>query len=498
MKKFKAWPVIAAISLLSTLPPLVSRAVVSDEEFAAMKARLDAFEKKEDENWLTTGRVEQIKAIVQDVLADARNRGQFSNGTNIGYKNGFFIQTADQNFKLVVGGVLQVRYEYASHYANKKDYGANPPLAQGDSENASGFDIRRARINFTGNAFSPNLFYRFEGDFYGSSAGGFTVTDAYVGYAFSDQIKLRAGAFKTPFTKVQQEYDANLELERTEVNLPFDAQRSLGVSLFGDIIKDRLGYEVNANDGSKTNTFRYVDTNSNVTTISSSSTPAYNIDNRPAFYSRVQYAGAGQIKDFYEDGEADLRSGNRDFIWLVGAAAGYESQNSSAATFPQNSLTVLGLGSNNSPGFAKAYALNGDIYRATVDWSAKWEGWSFNTAAYFQQINANPYAGSTTTGLPYNVNKASFFQDGYYAQAGYMIVPRRWEVLGRVGYLLDEGDPNIANYYTLATEYYLYGNNAKILADINYTPKAAYTDASTLQIANTREIVFRVQLQLKF
>jgi hypothetical protein len=498
MSNYNALSIITAAALLGSVGPSIGRAVVTDEEFAAVKAELDAIKQKQDANWLTDERTQQIKAIVQDVLADAKSRGEFSDGPTVGYNNGFFIQTPDQNFKLVVGGLLQVRYEYASHYVNNAQYGAKPPLAQGDSENSSGFDIRRARITFSGNAFSPNLFYRFEGDFYGSSTGAFTVTDAFVGYIFNDQVKLRAGAFKVPFTKSQEEYDMNLELERPEVELPFDAQRALGVSLFGDIIKDRLGYEVNANDGSKTNTLRYVDTYSNVTTISTTSTPGYNLDNRLAFYGRVQYAGAGKIIDFYEGGEADLRKDNSEFIWLLGAAAGYESQNSSAAAFPQNTASILGLGSNDSPGFTKAYVLNGDLYRATADWSAKWQGWSFNTAGYFQQVNANPYAGSVIAGLPYTTNKASFFQQAYYAQAGYMIVPRTFELLGRVSYLLDEGDPNNASYYTLAGEYYLYGNNAKILADINYTPKAAYTDSSTLQIANTRQVVFRVQLQLKF
>jgi hypothetical protein len=291
--------------------------------------------------------------------------------------------------------------------------------------------------------------------------------------------------------------DPNLQLERPEVNFPFDPQRSLGVSLFGDIIPNTWSYEVNANDGGKSNTFRYVDTYSNVTTISSTSTPLYNLDNRLAFYFRTQYSPTGSISELY-DSESDLRTDNRDFIWMIGAAVGYESQNSSAAAFPQNSQTIVGLGSNDSPGFIKAYALNGDLYRATLDWSAKWQGWTFNTAAYFQQINANPFAGTVSTGLPYNVNKASFFQQGYYAQAGYMLIPRRLEVVGRIGYLLNEGDPNMAAFYTLGANYYIYGNNAKILADINYTPEAAYTDASTLQIANTRQLVVRVQFQLKF
>ena len=415
-----------------------------------------------------------------------------------GYDHGFFIQTDDHNFRLAIGGVLQVRYEYARHHADDADF-TTKPLPQGDTENSSGFDIRRARINFTGNAFSPNLFYRFEGDFYGSSTGGFTVTDAYrrLRQVFNDHIKIRCGAFKTPFTKAEQTHDANLQLERSEVNFPFDPQRSLGVSLFGDIITDHLGYEINANDGAKTNTLRYVDTASTVTTITTTTTPSYNLDNRPAFYSRVNHAGDGGTENDFTD-EADLRKDTSSFAWLLGGAVGYESQNSSAATFPQNSLPIVGLGSNDSPGFLKAYSLNGDVYRGTLDWSAKYQGMSINTAAYFQQINANPFAGSATAGLPYGPSKSSFFQQGYSAQVSYMLLPRRFEVVGRAGILLDEGDPNMAEFYTLGANYYLYGNNAKILADLNYTPEAAYTDASTLQINNTQEIVLRVQFQLKF
>jgi hypothetical protein len=508
MKPLK--PIAAAI-LLAAAAPHTAHAAVSDDDFnklkeqfsqlqakdEALKSRVAELESKENNNWLTQERTDQIRAIVQGVLADAKTRGPFggSTGASVGYDHGFFIQTDDHNFRLAIGGVLQARYEYARHHADDAAF-TTKPLAQGNTENSSGFDIRRARINFTGNAFSPNLFYRLEGDFYGSATGGFTVTDAYAGYAFNDHLKIRAGAFKTPFTKAEQIYDANLQLERSEVNFPFDPQRSLGLSLFGDILPDHWGYEINANDGAKTNTLRYVDTSSTVTTITSTATPTYNLDNRLAFYGRTQYAAGGTENDFTD--EADLRADTRPFAWMAGGAVGYESQNSSAAAFAQSSLPIVGLGSNDSPGFLKAYALNGDLYRGTLDWSAKYQGLSINTAAYFQQINANPFAGSATAGLPYNTSKTSFFQQGYSAQVSYMLLPHRFEVVGRAGVLLDEGDPNMAEYYTLGANYYLYGNNAKILADLNYTPEASYTDASTLQINNTQEIVLRVQFQLKF
>ncbi len=479
----------------SDFDALKSRLAEIERRNETLQSRVADLEKQESESWLTGERAKEIRSIVEQVLADAKTHEQPDHPL-VGYNNGFFIQSPDNDFKLTVGALIQVRYEYALHQADDAAF-KTPPLAQGDQENASGFDIRRARVNFTGYAFSPKLFYRFEGDFYGSNTGAFTVTDAYAGYAFSDLFKVRAGAFKTPFTKTEQENDANLQLERSEVNFPFDPQRSLGVSVFGDMVPNRFGYELNANDGAKSNTLRYVDTNSNVTTITSTSTPAYNLDNRLSFYGRLQYANGGGIREFYDGGESDLRKDTQPFIWMLGGAVGYESQNSSAATFPQNTVTVPGLGSNDSPGFQKAYVLNGDLYRATIDWSAKWRGMSVNTAGYFQQVNANPYAGTTSAGLPYATGKSSFFQSGYYAQLGYMIIPQRLEIVGRAGVLLDEGDPNISDYYTLGANYYLFGNNAKILADINYAPETAYTDAATLQILNTNEVVFRLQFQLK-
>jgi hypothetical protein len=487
-------------------------------ELGALKARIAELEKKENENWLTAERTSQIKAIVQDVIADSKTRGNFADGINAGYDNGFFIQTADKNFKLVIGGFVQFRYTYA-YYHNSADNTAAFKQAGVSQTNASGFDIRRARVSFSGNAFSPDIFYKLEGDFYNgtnlnnaslastttsssasgsssgvqtsSTSGNFIVTDAFLGYRWSDLLKLRAGSFKVPFTKVELMSDTKLDImERPEENTPFDAQRAIGISLFGDIQKDKLGYEVNMDNGSNSNIYRRVTTaNGNTAGLAN-----YNYGNRPSFYARVNYAGAGTVSEFYS-GEADLRKNNSDFIWMLGAAGGYESQNSTDYTFVRNTTTVQGIGKNDGPGFASNYVLNGDLFRGTADLSAKWQGWALNSAAYFQQVNANPGAN---TALPYGTDKASFFQSGYYAQLGYMIVPQKLELVGRGGVLLTEGDPNIGEYYTAGANYYLFGNNAKVSADVTYSPEGAFTDAGDGSIQNSHEVLFKLQLQLAF
>jgi hypothetical protein len=472
-------------------------------EIQALKTRIAELERKQGENWLTQERTEQIKAIVQDVLADARTRGQFADGPQIGYKDGFFIQSPEGNYKLVVGGYAQVRYEYAYHNAtngrtlSSRSIGTGssaPRTTPDDPGNASGIDIRRARVSFSGNVISPDITYKLEGDFEGSSSGQFTITDAFVGYRLTDYVKLRAGSFKVPFAKAELTSDpTGTFAERTEVLSPFDPVRALGVSVYGDILPGTLGYEVNVNDGSRSNTLRQVD-------VSGGSA---NLDNRLGFYGRMQWAGSGKISQFVDESDLRPASENGQFIWLLGGAVGYESQNSTNNSFPSPQTTGVaqGLSNGDGPGFTN-YTLNGDIFRATVDWSGKWQGFSFLAAAFFQQVNANQgNTSSSSTSIstgPFGAGDSSFFEHGYYGQVGYFVIPQKLELTARAGALFTEGYPNIGEWYSIGSNYYFYGHNLKLQSDITYSPESPYTDAAALQLQNTSDLAFRVQLQLRF
>lgn len=481
---FSTWTsraaVAAAVAVLATAGTTFAADPNADlqSEVAALKARLAELERRENENWLTEERASQIKALVNDVIADARQRGQFLDGdTKVGYKDGFFIESGP-NFKLVIGGFVQARYTYARVNAYN---GRSISGGKSDPGDATGFDIRRARISVAGYAFSKDITYKLEGDFYGASTGAFTVTDAWLGYRVNDALKFRVGSFKVPFAKAELTSDTALSvMERPLVLGPFNPSRALGLSVFGDIIKDKATYEININDGSNTNTLR------RVTTVGTSN----NLDNRLAFYGRLQYVGNGTIKDFAD--EPDLRKDTSEFAWMVGFAAGYESQNNSASAFPSPQGTVggTGLSTNDSAGFSNLSALNGDVYRATVDYSAKYQGWSFVTAAYFQQFNHNSTVPQLTD--------TSGFQHGYYAQASYMLIPKKLEVVGRVEALLTEDGPNIGEVYVIGANYYMFGHSAKLMADVSYTPEAPYTDAGGGFYQNTKDIIGRLQFQVKF
>jgi len=482
---------LLAAAVAATRPLCAAESDVQGE-IQALKSKVAELERKEGENWLTEQRVDQIKGIVQDVIKDAKSRGAFmDSGLNMGYNNGFFLQTEDKNFKAVLNGYIQPRYEYVYNHRPDSNSSTPPLSATHSTDNASGFDVRRARIKLTGNAFSPDIIYKFYGDFYGANnTGGFSVLEAFIGYNFNNALKVKVGAMDVPFTKTSREADTNLDLMvRPEVFtalMGVDTQRTMGAEVYGDIIKDRLDYELQINNGVNTNQIRRPDTNSTTA----------NLDNRMGFYGRVQYAGNGIIKDFAD--EPDLRADNSDLIWLLGGGVGYESQNASTNSLPapQNTATMA-ISNGQGPGFT-TYALNGDVYRATLDLSAKYRGWSFLAAGQVQQINANPFSGSNTAGLPLGTGSASFFEHAYYASVGYMVIPKKLEFVGRAEYLLTEGFPNIGEYYTVGANYYLMGNNAKIQTDVTYSPEAVQTDTGDTQLQNAHQLAFRVQFQLSF
>jgi hypothetical protein len=319
-----------------------------------------------------------------------------------------------------------------------------------------------------------------------SNAGNFQLQDYYLQYRFADALQIRGGAYLVPFTHVEY-YSAGLQLiDFSPITTPFDPVRALGVSVLGDIIKDQLAYELNLNDGSKSNDNGRSDDNS--------ATGAD--DNRWGVYGRLQFAGSGKISDFND--ECDLRDNQDEFAWLLEGAAGVESQNPNATAYPaaQKSLVINGLYVNQNSAYMAPYAVNGNIYRGTVDWMAKWRGFGGQIAGFYQEINDTGGAGdafNTTYG------KSSLGQGGYYLQGGYFLIPKKLEAVVRYGQLFTEGAHDHMDEYAAGLNYYLYGSKVKLQTDITYIPDAAaYTDTGVNTVANTADFIYRVQVQVKF
>lgn len=491
-------------------------------QLQALTERLAQLEQKESGNWLDAARADQVRVIVQDVLAEAKKQGAAAEGAICGYDKGFYIQTADKNFRLSVNGFVQARYTFASDRVHDASRFATTPRG-GD---VNGFDFRRARLTFQGNALTPDLTYCFTYDFAGDAGDknpvasvttdgtghvtGTTQTsvptdknysqivDLYAAYRFNDWLNVRVGSFLSPFSRVECLVAGAEFTDLPTIVAPFDPVRSMGLSIFGQPVKDQFSYELNVNNGQCSNVLGRA---GEVSTSGTTSSNAGNNDNRLATYLRLQYAGAGKLSDFGD--EPDLRKDNRNLAWMAGGAFGYESANTTNSAFPSPQASVsIPVGAGTTEGFA-SYPLNGDLYRATLDAAAKYQGLSFNAACYFQQINENAaVAGGTAPTLPagYTIagGKTSFCEFGYYGQLGYMLT-KDVELVGRAGQFFTEGNSNHMEELAVGLNYYIYGHNFKIQTDLTFIPDAAASTSSVLgTAANTEDLIFRVQLQLKF
>jgi len=119
-----------------------------------LKAEIASLKAAQGDQWLTEQRAEQIRGVVQDVLADSSTRSSFQGAAaTSGYDNGFFLSSADGNFKLKINALEQVRFTWGN------GYGATNGGPDGESNNQWGFENRRTQVFFSGNVVDPSWKY---------------------------------------------------------------------------------------------------------------------------------------------------------------------------------------------------------------------------------------------------------------------------------------------------------------------------------------------------
>ena len=118
----------------------------------AAEAHIAELSAQQDGDWLTEQRSEQIRGIVQDVLADADTRASLQgNGATSGYNDGFFVQSADGKWSMKINGLFQERWNLGHQSGGGAGFNQvnNPGAAQGYNT-AFGFETTRAVLNFSG------------------------------------------------------------------------------------------------------------------------------------------------------------------------------------------------------------------------------------------------------------------------------------------------------------------------------------------------------------
>ncbi|MBY0308453.1 MAG: OprO/OprP family phosphate-selective porin, partial [Phycisphaerales bacterium] len=191
---------------------------------------------------------DEVRGMVSEMLADAQTRSSLLQGGGMaGYDGGFVIGSADGNWKTRVNGLVQFRY-----IANFRDQDQIPA---GGDDLTTGFQLRKIRMTFSGNAVNPNLTYFVAFETNNSRQGGATaididgdpttpndnfnipggsgewfVNDVWFAYNLGDGWKIRGGQYKVGWLKEELLSEKNtLAIERGVMNQAFSQGRSQGI-----------------------------------------------------------------------------------------------------------------------------------------------------------------------------------------------------------------------------------------------------------------------------
>jgi hypothetical protein len=456
------------------------------QEIQTLRARLDQLEAQQKASEAKRQEAErkvEEAATVGSVLKDAQSRDNLMavEGFTAGYTgNRFVIQSADGNFVWRPWFHLQVR-DVTMWRQDLK------PGNQDETDN--GFEIRRLKIGFDGNMFTPDFTYFFNwatsrasSNATVKSAAGATVgtvsnslggvpilEEAWVKYHFRD----------TPFyVKGGQIKDPLLHDQIVSSRYQQSAERSLTADVFanGDAFTEGVTFIYDPKswvrtEGGITHGMRSANTNF-LDYPNNGGLNAFNY----GVAGRAEFKLFGRWEDYNQVGAV----GTKEPLLVLGTGVDYSERGHSGQTVG----VVDGM-------YADQTGLN--FYGALVD---RYTNHNFG----FQTQSAT--GASIGTPDPAVANRATN-EYSILAEAGYN-VDQHWEPFGRYEYFHVEGTPaGSHNYFQVLTagvNYYFVGHRAKFTAQAQYLPNGIpFDDGASDVLTNPHgraELSFVAQFQL--
>lgn len=378
---------------------------------------------------------------------------------------GFTFTSPDEKFKGSLLGLLQLRYTLL----DLDD--ANDTVGR-QAQDSSKFELRRIKLIFNGHAFSENLNYLLQLNFAnlqgGTTNNGGLLEETYVNYRLCDWLQFRFGQDKVQFGREFITSTALLQfVEQSVVTVAFVPGYDTGLMLHGKIAGGLVNYNAGVYGGAGQNTFRATSDN--------------------AFAARLTVNPLGDVKYSESDveySEKPLVSVAADFFRDTlnpGGSLGLETNN----LFFAKSTGWFGIGSPLMPAanrFSAAEAL--DFNLLGLDAAFKWRGFSAQGEYFIGQAD-----GQSTN--------HTLRSQGFYAQAGYFVIPKHLELAARYAYL----DPNrdVANDLWVETagavSWYFSNHNLKLQADYsNIHKQKAIAFNSGPDATDDRQVRFQAQL----
>lgn len=360
--------------------------------------------------------------------------------------SGFTLTSPDERFLLSIGGRLQARYSFTDLEDNSA------------SSDSSKWEAKRIKLWLKGYAYTKDLSYLFQVDF-ANSGSSKMLEHAYLNYRLLDEIQLLAGQTKVPFGRQWlNSSGAQQFVDRSTASDMFRPGYDTGVKLHGDLFKGAATYEFGVYGGAGQSTVRSSNDN--------------------AIAARLTVNPFGPLS--YSEGDLDRSA--KPLLSLGGNYYRNTLNKTAATTLETNAITLAGstgwLGKGLGT-FATSEKIDVDTFG--LDAAFKWLGASAQAEYLLGQADGQS-SGKTLRA------------HGFYAQAGYCIVPKTVEVAFRYSYV----DPNRDASGDLQTDtqgaisWYINKHNLKLQGDVTDSHKQNGGKAST------DDMQYRLQAQIIF
>jgi phosphate-selective porin OprO/OprP len=436
-KKFMAIPMVAVALGLSAGAARAAEPTTSElmQQINQLQAKVQQLETKQE-----AMSSKDVDETVNKVLQDADKRSELlqMEGFTAGWQQGkgFRIQDAAGNF--VLHPFFQFDFRATSNWRQDGKH------AGADNDWNNGFEVRRLKLGFDGNAFSPDFYYYFRWNT-SNTTGGLNLEEAWARYFFSDDWAIRAGQITNPVFHEQVVSSSKLlTVERSLVNqLITGANQAYTqeVSLIYSPKNGPITGEVGLEDGFNSVNTDFLD-------------PTAGGTNDWGAFGRVNWFVMGDRKE-YDDFTA---MGNKTDLLVIGGGIDI-TQTNDVTTY----LHTVDAQYENTNGLG--------VY-----------------GAYYGNYTDDTGADNTN------------YDWGFLAQAGYML-NSQWEVFGQYDFTnLDSAPAGLHDTYhemTVGVNYYIQGHAAKITIDGSYLPNGSPTSIEAIGALAGQDNQLRVRAQFQ-
>ncbi|MDT0649567.1 porin [Autumnicola edwardsiae] len=335
---------------------------------------------------------------------------------------------------------LKFAARFQSLYTSEWDFPENYSLKNGNSNML----IRRARLKFSGFAYSPKLKYKIELGLSNNDISGASeytgnapryILDAVIFWNFYKNFELWLGQTKLPGNLERLISSANMQtVDRSLVNSRFNIDRETGIQLhhffyMGENVLFREAVSISQGEGRN---------------VTSGNFGGHH------FVARAEILPFGDFNDY---SGADLE---REQSPKLAIGASYSFNNDAVKT-----RSVAGSYIINDEGF-----YNTDINTYFLDLMFKYRG--FNILAEAASRTADDPVAVNSDGTP--TGEIVQVGDGFNVQAGY-VFKNNYEIVGRyTGIDLENRyfNQGIEKQYTLGLSKYIVGHKLKVQTDLSF------------------------------